>query len=136
MKKTFFIILLNVVVSLVVYAQITTNEIPPSFDSKVHRIDVAKNGDKIISIPPPDVNLLVEEDRVSDGYENFLHRVSCAIPVNLSLQDSGVCRQFGKDSLFWRLTITVDKAQSLDLVFDKFWLPDGGKLFIYNMQTG
>ncbi len=58
MKKTFFIILLNVVVSLVVYAQITTNEIPPSFDTWYENIGSQKGLFNTIHMPKSGVGTI------------------------------------------------------------------------------
>ncbi|OJV37513.1 MAG: hypothetical protein BGO29_03455 [Bacteroidales bacterium 36-12] len=111
------------------FAQITTNELPPSFSKSVRT-----QTDYVFLIPPNMIKILAE-DNINDTIPGILRRVAVAIPVLLTAEENGIWSTFSNGDLFWTLSIKVENAQSLDLVFNKFWLPESGRLFIYNKQT-
>lgn len=136
--KTKFILLYFCGLILIqsIKAQITTQEVPPSFKKQILNVNTSSKVDSsIISITPPNMEKVMAEDMKNDTMPNILHRTGIAIPVNLSSDKNGVWSNVKNDSLLWTITINVVNALSLDLVFDKFWLPTDGKLFVFNKQT-
>ena len=119
------------------WAQITTNELPPSLrNQNINSILSLKSDLDVISISSPDMDEIIAEDIRNDTISGILRRISVAIPVQLDAEKDGIWSNCNNDSLCWSLTIKVANAKSLDLVFDRFWLPDGGKLFLFNKNSG
>lgn len=52
--------------------------------------------------------------------------------VNYNLQNSGKWLTLPNGNKLWQLEIQSNKALSLNLLYDKFWLPEGTKFFIYS----
>ncbi|MDR2145875.1 MAG: trypsin-like serine protease [Tannerella sp.] len=51
--------------------------------------------------------------------------------VRLDLSNSGLWQNTSDGGRLWTLKIESPDALSLNLLYDKFWLPDGAKFFIY-----
>lgn len=111
-----------------VFAQLSTNETPLGLMRKASKLS-----EMVIEIKAPDSRQIQMEDRKND--DGGLQRVSVAIPVKLSSENDGSWEKTLNGLNVWRLTISVQDAQSLDFSFDEFWLPEGGKFFIYNPET-
>lgn len=127
--KKYIIILLNVLLPYLVFSQISTNEIPPSFNkmsvSKDTTVKLSKKFSK------PDLSSVKLQD-IQDSISDLPPRFAVPIEVNLSLADSSGWTMFDKDTKVWRAQFTVPEAKALTVVYDKFWLPKGGKLYIYS----
>ncbi|MBI9062984.1 MAG: lysyl endopeptidase, partial [Marinilabiliaceae bacterium] len=54
--------------------------------------------------------------------------------VNLTPQNSGSWEEVDGNKSIWRLGIKSNGAKSLNLIFDRFKLMEGAKLFIYNVK--
>ena len=52
--------------------------------------------------------------------------------VNYNLENSGEWITLPDGSKLWRLTISSPGALSINLLYDKFWIPDGAKFWIYS----
>ena len=52
--------------------------------------------------------------------------------VNYNLTNSGTWYELSDGDKLWQLYITCPNAKALYLTYDSFWLPDGGKLFVYS----
>ena len=119
------------------WSQITTNELPPSLIVQKIGYRLSLNSDSnIVCIPSPNMEQIIAEDIKNDTIPGILRRIAVAIPAQLNAGKDGIWSNYNNDSLCWSLTIKAANVKSLDLVFDKFWLPDGGKLFVYNKTTG
>ena len=121
------ILILN---SSLLNSQITTNESPISFTRSG-----LLNPSVVVAIPPPDMEKIHAEDAINDTIPGILTRVAVAIPVKLNPDSSGKWETLPENDLLWRLTLSVANAQSLDLTFNEFWIPDKGKFFLYNPKT-
>src|ERR1035437_7035938 len=81
-------------------------------------------------MPAFDLAALKAEDAVNDqskgpfrfGYNHY---------VNYNLTNSGIWTTLPNGDRVWQLGLKSTGAQSLNLAFDNFYLPDGAKLFIY-----
>lgn len=114
--------------SLLIKAQISTDEKPYTWENSV---PVLKSGIPIVSLPRLDMNTIMAEDKQDEanGYPprfGYLHKAS------ITIQNSGVWQQSSDGTRIWSLQISSPDALSLNLLYDKFWLPVGAKLFIYS----
>lgn len=141
MKKTkllqIFIFILSCNIGIIDgLSQITTNEKPYSIVNNVKIPRVLSNDiTSSLVLPTPDINLLEREDSLNNRNVEKLKRVAVAIPINKNINDVGTWITLDNGDLLWQLEISSDKATSLDFTFDKFWLPEGGKFYLYNPTT-
>lgn len=140
MKKTLILaILLFLMLNNCSYAQITTEEQPMSLQlkhsSQLKGIRNYTRIGNIVNLPTPNLKKLLEEDSISEKRGRKSYRISAKIPVKIDLFSSGEWTILDDGSRLCHLTFAVDDAQSLDLTFSKFWLPDSTKFFVYNPLT-
>jgi hypothetical protein len=95
---------------------------------------------------PPSITFNLEDDRnVSELLRPDLqdihredndfptpYRYGIILPADFTPETSGTWMTLEDGSLLWRLTIRVDGALALSPCFDRFHLPAGGKLFLYD----
>ena len=55
--------------------------------------------------------------------------------VNFTLENSGTWLFLEDGSKIWRLKVNIPNALATVTYYDKFWLPEGGKFFVYNEET-
>src|SRR5574341_997364 len=116
-----FVVLLT---STSTIAQISSGGEPVSF-TKVARGDV-----QTITMPMVDVAAYLAEDQKEGKDVPF--RFGAPNDVDYDLNNSGTWETLGDGTRLWRLKIISKGAYSLNLLYDQFWLPKGGKLFLYN----
>ncbi len=104
-------------------AQLSQGGMPRSFS-----LAMAADTTASVSIAPPATDLLSAEDAVKP----VPYRFSVNIPVNLGIGNSGYWRKAGDGTKVWRLNVSSAGALALTLYFDRFRLPEGGRLFVYN----
>ena len=125
-KLSFFFSLVFMLSFLSLNAQIEEKGTPWGY---TYHLDV-KNI-KTLKLDPPNVKALLEED-AQRAKEGVLYRVGVAIPVNITLENSGEWYTLPDNRKIWRLRITAENAQALTLNFDKFKLPIGAKFYVYS----
>ncbi|MRJ09822.1 T9SS C-terminal target domain-containing protein [Ornithobacterium rhinotracheale] len=130
-KSVFYIFLLVGTTSI---AQITTNEEPYSFTHNKKLYEKSKNTYSVINLQIPDLKKIYEEDANSQNNSGF-ERVAVPISVNFNSEHDGDWTETSEGGKLWTITFHAKNAKSIDFVFDKFWLPKGGKFFVYNPQT-
>ena len=140
MKKTLIlVILLFLMLNNCSYAQITTEEQPMSLQlkhsSQLKGIRNYTRIGNIVNLPTPNLKKLLEEDSISEKRGRKSYRISAKIPVKTDMVGNGEWTNLNDGSRLCHLTFAVDDAQSLDLTFSKFWLPDSTKFFVYNPLT-
>jgi hypothetical protein len=87
------------------------------------------------AMPSVDVEQLKEEDRANRARRHPRPpRFGKAIDVSLGLQTAGRWRDLSEGGRLWRLRIASRGAHSLNFIFDKFNLPPGAELFLYNQD--
>ncbi|MBL4625910.1 MAG: trypsin-like peptidase domain-containing protein, partial [Flavobacteriales bacterium] len=79
-----------------------------------------------------DQTILDAEDALNDQHKDIPWRFGYNHLVNLNPQNSGAWEELGKGAKLWRLTIVSPGAKSINLTFNKYYLPEGANLFIYN----
>lgn len=75
-----------------------------------------------------DINADTTKVSLDSLNRKFVSGVTC--PIDISMNDGSV---FVEDGLkIWRVGLRSEDAKGIALFFDKFLLPEGGKLFVYN----
>ena len=107
-------------------AQLSTREVPVGF-----KYDFGKEIIPIIVMPAIDTIKLQEEDKIEEEL-GIPPRFGYKHSVNINLTEVGVWHTLENGDKLCQLIIACPGALSINLLYDKFWLPDGAKLFIYN----
>lgn len=76
-----------------------------------------------------DVNALLTEDAMSGS---DFPRAGKLEQVNLNLSNSGTWFDLPSGDKLWRLKLKVPNALAVSAYFDKFMIPQGGKLYVYS----
>ena len=107
-------------------AQLSTGEIPYSWGRGIEVISVPK-----ITMSNLDIETLNKEDLENEGLA-VPFRFGFSHDVNLNLENSGVWQTTPDGGRLWHLKVYSPDAISLNLLYDKFWLPEGAKFFVYS----
>lgn len=105
-------------------AQLSVGGLPFSFTTE----QGLNNNVPIEIMPSVNVDSLLESDSSTD----FLSRFGYAFSVNLNLENSGIWETMPNGDKVWRLKINCPNAFSVNLIFDNWWLPQGGVFFVYS----
>ncbi|MCL1938462.1 MAG: T9SS type A sorting domain-containing protein [Candidatus Azobacteroides sp.] len=111
-------------------AQISTEEIPYSWSRS--KGEITKQKMPVVTLPHLDIETINKEDSENDALGGSPVRFGFSHDVNLNLSNSGVWQATSEGGRLWNLRIYSPDALSLNLLYDKFWLPDGAKFFIYS----
>jgi lysyl endopeptidase len=110
--------------SAAAWAQISEGGTPPSLEIRLNTVVPT------VKMPSVDVNAYLAEDATADPEEPF--RFAADIDVSYNLKNSGVWDQLPDGGQLWRLRVNSPGAFSLHFLFDRWYFPEGAKLFIYN----
>jgi len=90
----------------------------------------------VVQLPAVDRDALILEDeaRAATGIKGP-YRFGFNHAVDLGLQNSGSWTTLRNGDRIWQLILHCPDAFSINFVFDRFVVPDGGKVFVYN-QAG
>jgi len=112
------------------FAQIAEGGTPAGF---AYQEELQLRSNKIPFTAPInfDVATLKAEDKMAEE-DGVLLRTSVIIPADLHLGNAGEWLVLPDSIKIWRLTIKAPDAIAVMLYYDRFFIPDGGKLFIYN----
>jgi hypothetical protein len=124
-KILFALILLIGMSSYQSEAQISKGGTPYSFGSNFKNLNTSPL--KILEVEAPDMEKVRQEDAQTVNTNRF----AVARPVNLTPQNSGQWTNLENGDRIWRLHIQSKDALSLRVLFSKFWLPEGAKVYIY-----
>ena len=134
MKKHFTLwrlltLLLAVIWTMPAIAQMSAGGTPPSFSYEPGRATLMST----INIP---IDFDVEAMKIADKKREAEGRppvMAQVIPLdNLTTDNSGEWTTLPNGQHIWRLRITAKDALGVNLTYDKFEIPAGGKLFIYS----
>ncbi len=92
---------------------------------------VQRSVNPIVTTPPLDMTKIEKEDEIADERERLL-RFGYRHSVNYNLNNSGVWYKLPNGDKLWQLEIICPNALSINLSYDQFWLPEGGKFFVYS----
>jgi hypothetical protein len=129
MKKIILICTLLCIFVNVAKAQLSTEEIPYSWEHGNEKIKM--DSIPIITMPFLDMATIESEDLANEGLPvparfGFIHE------VHLSLSNSGIWKTTSDGGRLWSLRLYSPDALSLNLVYDQYWLPEGAKFFLYS----
>ncbi|MDR2970178.1 MAG: S1 family peptidase [Tannerellaceae bacterium] len=129
MKRNLLAATLLLLVCSPVLGQISTEEEPVSFRMNIPTLTRSEKAQK--TLPLLDMKKLEQEDR-EDEVNGIPPRFGFPHRVSYNLENSGEWTTLPDGNRMWRLVISCPNALSINLLYDKFWLPDGAKLFIYS----
>jgi hypothetical protein len=108
-----------------VSAQISRGGVPRSFS-----LAMAADTTKAVYVAPPSTSAIQQEDEQTP----VPYRFAVNLPVDLAITTSGRWCKASDGTNVWRLSLQSPGALALTLYFDRFNLPEGGSLFVYNPQ--
>ena len=111
------------------YGQITTQEEPTSFKTNIPVL--TKSQTTMKSFDSLDMKKIEQEDQ-EDRVNGKLPRFGYSHEVNYNLENSGEWIILSNGDRIWRLMITCEGALSINLLYDKFYIPDSAKFFVYS----
>ena len=83
-------------------------------------------------LPSVDKESLLAEDKLEMA-KDVPYRFGASIEVNYNLENSGVWED-AIGGRIWRLSIKSEDAYSLNLIYDRFILPEGAELYVYDEE--
>ena len=138
MKRNILISLIAGIACLIntenTFSQIHENGTPFSFTGAFgSNVNIAI---PVVEMPVVNVDSLTNEDLINDKYKEIPWRFGYNHYVNLNPENSGqwttTVLPDGRLEHVWMLGIHCPDAQTINIAFDKFIMPKGGQLFIYN----
>lgn len=114
-------------------AQLSTNEQPISLGESFKLADNDRKTVPVITMPKLDMKKIEAEDR-QDEADNMPPRFGYRHKVNYNLSNSGVWHKLPNGDRLWQLNIVCPSALSVNFCFNKFWIPEGGKFFVYSKE--
>lgn len=114
-----------------VSAQLSTNEQPVSFNPDLKLKVLSKSPTPIVTTPLLDMAKIEAEDKEGEEYDMPL-RFGYQHKVNYNINNSGTWYILPNGDKLWQLNVVCPGALSVNFCYDKFWIPKGGKLFVYS----
>ncbi|MFO7789979.1 MAG: PKD domain-containing protein, partial [Bacteroidales bacterium] len=108
------------------FAQIDQGGKPLSFEVKTLSDDVDH-----VFVNPPDIEKARKEHNYLEK-NGEVYRVAVVMDVDFNMQNAGTWDILEDGTKIWRLRITSEDAKALSLHYNKFSLPEGSSLFLYN----
>ena len=130
MKRIVTIVILNALV-ICALAQVNFGGKPYIFSNKIKTVKTIKSQNIKILLPPIDLKKLQEED-ITDESNGIPPRFGFPFKVNLDLTNSGEWAELENGDRIWNLEIQCPSAKSINLLYDRFWIPEEGRFYIYN----
>ena len=124
MKKILLFLFLCYSFSLV--AQVTNDGEPVSWEL-TNSISI-----NAISLPKVDIKKLRIEDDINVKTQIKPFRIGVQHDVNVGLKNAGTWTQLPNGDKIWRVLFNSKDAVHLSVVFDNFYIPKGGKVYLYN----
>ena len=125
--RKFYSFLLLVFISTLSYTQVTNSGQPVSWglnlDNQVEKI----------TLPDFDLDAVKAEDAINDYKFEAPWRFGYMHSVDYGFDD-GVWSTLENGDRIWRILITSKNALSLNFIFDDFYMPEGGYIYLYNNQ--
>jgi len=125
-KITFLSLVLLSCVS--VFAQKSDYSTPKSIELRLNDDWSLTSSKK--TFPALNLNAMKTEDE-NDERNGLPPRFGYPVNANLNLTNSGIWKVLSNGDRIWRLEIECINALSINLLYDKFWFPNGAKLHIY-----
>lgn len=124
MKKILLLILLNY--TFLLTAQVSNEGTPISWTL------TKKTSLNAISLPIIDIKKVRDEDDINDKLRVKPYRVGVAHHLDVGLDNSGAWTELSNGDRIWRVLFKSKEAVHLSVNFDKFYLPKGATIYLYN----
>lgn len=126
MKNIFSVIIITFLFISTISAQVSNGGIAPSIKFK-QNYDVSK----IIVLDKLDIINLEKND--TENLKNGTPlKYAQSIKVNLNPENSGYWTEMPNGKRVWRLKIKALDAKAIGVYYNKFVIPEGGELYLYN----
>ena len=112
--------------SFILVAQVTNEGEPVSWSFSKKSSLVAK------TLPQIDLKKVKAEDEINDKKLDIPYRVGVIHKVDNGLDNSGEWTELENGDRVWKMLFTSKDAVFLSVVFEKFYLPKGGKVYLFN----
>ena len=126
MKKQ-LLILFSVLYSFS-HAQITNEGSPKSWEISKNKLETLKS----IRLPEIDMRKIQAEDAVNDKLEAKPWRFGYKYNVNYGIENAGQWVETDNGDRIWRILFESKGALSLNFIFDEFYMPKGGSVYLYS----
>ena len=126
MKKTLIIVLV-VFFEANAFAQLSTNEKAISLSMMTEQW----NETKTVMMPILDMDKIEAEDKEDEKYD-IPPRFGYPHKVKFDLKNSGTWYELPNGDKIWQLNVVCPGALSVNFCYDKFWIPQSGKFFVYS----
>ena len=113
-----------------VWAQLSTNEKPVSFGREAELRVSHRSANPSVTMPQLDMAKIEKEDAEKDQ-TNAPVRFGYKHKVEYNLENSGTWYELPNGEKIWLLDVVCPEALSVNFCYDKFWIPEGGKFFLY-----
>lgn len=131
MKKLIYLIIQILFVQTYSFAQLSTYEKPISFDKSL-KLSVYKISDfPVVILPRLDMKEIEKQDKEDEKYD-MPPRFGYRHVVSYDLNNSGIWYELSNGDKLWQMNVICPDALSINFCYDKFWLPEGGKFFVYS----
>ncbi len=108
------------------FGQVTNEGNPLSWDLNLDSENVV-----VKNLPEFDMNQVKAEDEINDAKPDTPWRFGYTHSVDFGLED-GTWTNLENGDRIWRLLVSSPGALSLNFIFDDFYIPQGGKLYLYS----
>ena len=108
------------------FSQVTNEGEPASWTLNLETDNIEEK-----LMPSFDVNRVAEEDAQNEGVKGIPWRFGYTHSVDLGLED-GIWTDLENGDRVWRMLISSPGAISLNFIFDDFFMPEGGSLYLYS----
>lgn len=119
----FLIVMIALSLPSVLSAQLGTGGLPCSFSQSI-----PPDTNNFISFEPPSMDVLSMEDIQSP----LPYRFAVNLPADIGIGSAGQWTKSTSGTKVWRLNLKSPGAHALILYFDRYKIPEGGKIFVYN----
>ncbi|GGE02748.1 T9SS type A sorting domain-containing protein [Psychroflexus salis] len=126
MYKNLFTIIFALTVTFS-WAQVTNEGKPISWKLGVEGVNP-------IQLPEFDLKKLQNEDEINDQRDDIPWRFGYEHSVSYGLDNAGVWETLPSGDRIWLISFKSEGAKTLNFIFDKFYIPQGGKLYFYNKE--
>ena len=126
-QKTLFLLIFAIqATSLCCFSQISEGGLPFSFENEL------STEIPVVKMPSFDLQKTVDDFTKCSKCENQRMTYGNTFEVNLNLNNAGDWETLANGDRVWRLKIYSAGAMALHLSYNDFYVPNGGKLFLYN----
>ncbi|MDX2360615.1 MAG: T9SS type A sorting domain-containing protein [Crocinitomicaceae bacterium] len=88
-----------------------------------------------ISMPGFDLTAMQNEDAINDAAKDGPWRFGYKYTTDLTLENSGTWTIMPNGSRLWRMGIECEGAQTINLLFEDFYMPEGASLYLHDYDN-